>query len=148
MNGFLNWDVSFIDLPATEKPANAAAGMRTAAPRNTPHKRRIPGLQPQPEVQPDATVYPNKQYERCLDIGLARPHGPQSVVVVVVNAIKFMGNPGADDMAEQQERNGKAEQKLDSFPSTHFKVAALGYFIKGKANMDDKCEAQNSGAGQ
>ena len=78
----------------------------------------VPGTHAQPVMQPEAKVRPNQYEQRhLLERGpFARPEQPDDALVIDVMAEQHPGKARADDMHDEERRDGEAEHDLRGFP--------------------------------
>ena len=102
--------------PASIMPSSDSTGTSTATTRAGGCSRAYQGLHPQPEMQADHRVRPGDDQDQHLQIAvIGRPDeiDPQQIGVVAdIGVEEIVGDAGADDVADEQERDRKAEHDL------------------------------------
>ncbi|MGH8432210.1 MAG: hypothetical protein ACREUF_17590 [Solimonas sp.] len=107
----------------------------------------VPGLELQPVMQPDAAMHPDENDERRLRPGFARPHDPQRVSVVVVDAGIDMGAPESGGVAQEQHRDEQAEGQLHPFMRRYPEAAPADEGGDAQHEMHDEGDEEDGRAG-
>src|SRR5436190_8647624 len=76
-------------------------------------------------VQADAAMHPDEHHENTLTSRLGRPHRPQRINIIVVDAINLMHDARADDVTQQEQGNEEPEGELHPLVRPDPQSAAL-----------------------
>src|SRR5437773_1571378 len=94
-------------------------------------------------VQADAAMHPDEHHEDTLTSRLGRPHRPQRINIIVVDAINLMHDARADDVTQQEQGNEEPEGELHPFVRPDPQSAALQKAPDAKDKMSDRRGEQN-----
>ncbi len=105
-------------------------------------------IEAQPEMDADAAVRPHQQQQRALQDRALRPQPRQLVEVIVLDVEKHVRDARVDDVREQQERDGEAEDELHQLPRRQPKGVAVGELVERQRDVRRQRHHQHERARQ